>query len=724
MRKICIPKGQRLYLLYTLCDGLALAHRALISHLNSDNSKLMTKDHSTPSTNRLAAESSPYLQQHASNPVEWYPWGEEALELAQRTKRPILLSIGYSACHWCHVMAHESFEDEATAAVMNELFVNIKVDREERPDLDRIYQTAHQILTRRGGGWPLTVFLTPDQIPFAAGTYFPNRPRYNMPGFTEVMRRIASFYHERPEDVAGQNRELLNILAHSNESGSVTTEFGSGALEAVLTALRGSIDSQYGGFGNAPKFPHCSDVELLLHSKTDQPIALHALRAMAAGGLMDQLGGGFFRYSVDERWEIPHFEKMLYDNGPLLALCADAWYVSRDTLMYEAAQHAAAWVLGEMQTAAGGYCATQDADSEGEEGKYYIWTPEEVREVVGSEVFPLLSSHFGLDQPANFEGHWHLRRYISIESLATEHGISDSDCRDTIEQGRISLLQQRGKRIPPGCDDKILTSWNALMVKGMTRAGRLLNCGAWVDSAENALGFIQRELWRDGRLLAVYKDGDARLMAYLDDYAYLIEALLEMLQTRWKSAHLEFATLLADQLLERFEDGTNGGFFFTASDHEALIHRPKPFMDESMPSGNGVAIRGLLRLGHLLNRMDYIEAAERTLKAGSDWLKRFPTAHGSLALALRDWHDGIETIIIRADEAHTALWSDCAIRLHTPTRQFYIIPTDTTELPEVLAAHPASPGGSVSICGGGRCSPPLTSVEDVERALNGKDSKG
>ncbi|MDX1654378.1 MAG: thioredoxin domain-containing protein, partial [Candidatus Competibacteraceae bacterium] len=431
-------------------------------------------EHSTEPSNRLTRETSPYLLQHAHNPVDWYPWGEEALERARREDRPILLSIGYSACHWCHVMAHESFEDQATAQVMNQLFVNIKVDREERPDLDKIYQQAFQLLNQRGGGWPLTVFLSPDDLtPFFAATYLPPEPRHGMPSFIELMRKIDQVYRDKRGDIRAQNQSLLQAL-RSGPSRMAKTGYAvnPAPLREARDQLIKSFDTVNGGFGGAPKFPHPTSIERLMRhwawsaadgepDREAETVARLTLRRMAEGGIYDHLGGGFCRYSVDSQWMIPHFEKMLYDNGPLLTLYSEAWRATQDPLFKRAAEETADWVLREMRDHAnGGFYSTLDADSEGQEGKFYVWDRQEVQALLSEEEYAVFAPHFGLDRPANFEGRWHLHSFKDLDQVAREAGLTPQEARVRLDSARKKLFQVRGRRVWPGRDDKILTAWN------------------------------------------------------------------------------------------------------------------------------------------------------------------------------------------------------------------------------------------------------------------------
>jgi uncharacterized protein YyaL (SSP411 family) len=577
--------------------------------------------------NLLSGETSPYLLQHADNPVAWLPWGEAALAQAREQDRPILLSVGYSACHWCHVMAHESFEDEATAAVMNRLFVNIKVDREERPDLDQIYQTAHQLLTGRAGGWPLTMFLTPDGTPFFGGTYFPPGPRHGLPGFADLCQRIDEAWRTRRHDIAAQNRELLAVLNRPAPT-QVPGELNERPLALLRALLLGSLDREHGGFGGAPKFPHPTDLAFLLHRKGDgdaQEAALLTLRRMAQGGIHDQLGGGFCRYSVDDRWEIPHFEKMLYDNGPLLGLYADAWAATGDGYYREVAEGIAGWLLREMTSPEGAFYSSLDADSEGEEGRFYVWERSEVEHLLGPAKSALGVRCWGLDRPPNFEGrHWHLR----LAAAPTDEEAP------LLESARATLLAARERRVRPGCDDKILTAWNALMIEGLAHAARVFDRPDWLAAARRALDFLRQHHWQDGRLLATSRHGRAHLPAYLDDYAFLLAALLELLQAGHRPEDLDFARQIADALLERFEDRERGGFYFTAHDHEVLIQRPRTAHDNAQPSGNGVAILALQRLGNLLGDPRYLAAAQRALASFWPQLERQPGGCATLAMAL------------------------------------------------------------------------------------------
>ncbi len=685
----------------------------------------------SPRANRLIHETSPYLRQHAHNPVDWYPWGEEALDRARRSGKPILLSIGYSACHWCHVMAHESFEDEATARVMNELFVNIKVDREERPDLDKIYQNAFQLLHRRAGGWPLTMFLThDDHVPFVGGTYFPKTPRHSMPAFTEILRRVSAHYRQHSKELREQNQALLDALRAEMVAPSEAAALTAAPLQAGRDQLVRGFDPVHGGFGDAPKFPHPGGLERLLRhwvasaqgGQPDRPaetVVWHTLRRMARGGIYDHLGGGFYRYSVDAEWGIPHFEKMLYDNGPLLALYSQAWRATAEPLFRAVAEETGEWAMREMQAPDGGYYATLDADSEGEEGKFYRWTPDQVRELLTTEEYVAFAVCYGLEQPPNFENHaWHLRATAEPAELASRLGVEPAQVAAWLASARRALLEARARRIWPGRDEKVLTAWNGLMIKGMAAAGRHLGRMDFVASAERALDFIQTHLWRNGRLLAVHKDGQARLNAYLDDYAFLIDGILELLQCRWRGGDLDFALTLAEVLLDQFEDREAGGFFFTAHDHESLIQRPKPAHDDALPAGNGIAAQALSRLGHLAGRTAWLDAAERTLRWAWPTLQRIPTACNALLTALEEFLEPTQIVVLRGEGMALEAWRARCAQPCAPRRLTLAIPADAS-LPAGLLAERRVGAAPVTayVCSGLQCVSPIVVLAELELEL-------
>jgi uncharacterized protein len=693
-------------------------------HLNPDGSPRFT--------NRLIAETSPYLRQHAHNPVDWYPWGEEAFTRALQERKPVHLSVGYAACHWCHVLAAESFEDEATAQVLNELYINIKVDREERPDVDRIYQIAQQLLTQRSGGWPLTMFLTPDdRRPFFGGTYFPREARFGLPAFRELLLRVAQYYREHEAELRRQNEALLAAFAQLDPPPpEATAQMSDTPLRLCRQTLERTFDPRFGGFGGAPKFPHPKSLELLLRewrasADSDTP-DLHALymsgltlRRMGDGGINDQLAGGFCRYSVDEYWMIPHFEKMLYDNGSLLAVYADAYVATGDAFYGKVAAQTADWVRAEMQSPEGGYYSSLDADSEGHEGKFYVWNRDEVRSALTAEEYEAFAPRYGLDREPNFEGHWHLHVFRSVEDIASAVGQPAQRVEAVLSSARGKLLRQRAGRIRPGRDDKALASWNGLMIRGMAVAARALGREELTESAGRALEFVRRTLWREGRLLATYNDGRAHLNAYLDDYAFLADAVLELQQVRFRADELQFARELLEVILRHYTDERAGGFFFTSDDHEQLMHRPKSFGDDATPAGNGVAAFALQRMGYLLGEPRYLEAAERTVRAGWAVMEKYPQGHTSLLMALEEMLHPPEIVVLRGEQETIETWRRELARLYSPRRMLLAIPADTADLPAAIAEKVPRGPAVAYVCRGNVCGEPITSFPDLTEALRG-----
>ncbi len=673
-------------------------------------------------TNRLAHETSPYLRQHAGNPVEWYPWGEEALRRARDEQKPILLSVGYSACHWCHVMAHESFEDPEVAAVMNRHFVNIKVDREERPDLDQIYQSAHFLLTRRSGGWPLTMFLTADQKPFFGGTYFPKTPGYGMPGFVDVLARVVEAFRERRAEIETQNTSLLEALASIQPGKSATAQdLHDGPLSAAIEDLASSFDETEGGFGAAPKFPHPAELDFCLRFGDRAPRvrqhALFTLEKMAQGGIYDQLGGGFCRYSVDRYWVIPHFEKMLYDNGPLLALYADAWVLTGNALYKRVAEETADWVMREMQSQEGGYYSSLDADSEHEEGKFYVWRREEIAALLSESEYGVVAQYYGLQQAPNFENRaWHLHVSKPLAEVSAALGLEQSDAGKLLDGARMKLFAAREKRVRPGRDDKVLGSWNALMIQGMARATRVFGRADWLASAQRAADFIFARMLTPDRLLATYKDGRAHLNAYLDDHAFLLACLVELLQAQFRAEDLAAARALADALIARFEDREAGGFFFVSHDHERLILRPKSGHDNATPSGNGVAAHALARLGHLLGDSRYVSASERTLRAFFPAMCERPTGYATLCLALAEVLEPTRTVILRGSQPALGEWQSALAGHYVPGTITLALDREVDGLPASLD-KPAASGVNAYVCQGVTCLAPVDTMAGLQKLL-------
>ena len=576
-------------------------------------------------TNRLAQEASPYLRQHAENPVDWYPWGEEALRAAREADKPILLSIGYAACHWCHVMAHESFEDPETADLMNRHFINIKVDREERPDLDSIYMSAVVALTGQGG-WPMTVALTPDGRPFFGGTYYPPTPRHGLPAFRQVLLALAEAWQERRGDVEGSAGEIAD---HLRQTALAETQGSGGALnddliDQALNGLLRSFDSRLGGFGRAPKFPPSMTLEFLLrvYAGRGDSMSLHmaerTLEAMAHGGLYDQLGGGFARYSTDERWLVPHFEKMLYDNALLARVYLHAWQVAGKPLYRRVVEETLDFVQREMRHERGGFYSSYDADSEGEEGKFYVWTADEIRAALGDEAARFMAA-YGVSEGGNWEGH---------NILHVAEDLSGGGHLTGLEEARRKLFEIRARRVPPGLDDKVLTAWNGLMLAAFAEAGRVLDRPDYTATAVANAEFLYATMRRDdGRLLRSWQAaaGDARYNAYLEDYAFLADGLLALYETTFDPRWFAWARELANLMLAHFSDPA-GGFFDTSDDHEALLHRPKDVQDNATPSGNGMAAHVLLRLGLFTGEGRYRDTAERMVAGLYEPMARYPGA--------------------------------------------------------------------------------------------------
>ena len=571
--------------------------------------------------NRLANETSPYLLQHAENPVDWYPWGEEALARARAEDKPLLVSIGYSACHWCHVMERESFEDPQVAAAMNERYVCVKVDREERPDVDAIYMDALQAMTGHGG-WPLNAFLRPDGVPFYAGTYYPPQPRQGMPSWSQVLEGVAHAWREQREEIEQASQTILPRLQGAAVLQPPGGEVSQRALDEAVTALRRGYDAEHGGWGGAPKFPQASTIEFLLR-RGEREMALHALRRMASGGMYDQVGGGFARYSVDARWIVPHFEKMLYDNALLARAYLHGWQVSGESLFLRVVTETLDWALRELRQEEGGFASALDADSEGVEGKFYVWTPEQVRAALPEDLAAAALQHFAILPGGNFEG-------ASIPVRATP----DPERLDQIKAG---LLAAREQRVRPGLDDKRLTAWNALMISALAEAGAVLERADYLDAAVAAAEFIARDMRdADGRLLRTYNRGRAKIPAYLEDHAFLLEASITLYEATFDDSWFAQARALADEILDRFADPERGGFFAVAADHE-LVARRKELEDAPIPSGGSSATFGLLRLAALTGDARYAEAAEGTIALLHALAPQHPTAFGHLLQAV-DFH--------------------------------------------------------------------------------------
>jgi len=678
-------------------------------------------------TNRLSDETSPYLRHHATNPVDWYPWGPVALERARNEKRPILLSIGYSACHWCHVMERESFEDEQTARLMNENFINIKVDREERPDIDHIYMSAVQLLAGRGG-WPLTVFLTPEGKPFYGGTYFPPEDRYGTPGFRRVLLTVAEAFRERPQDIESTVGQLMAHLERSDHCEAEDSTPGSDLVSDAATRLARAYDARYGGLGGAPKFPNISVFELFLHTHRNSADAdyldmvTHTLRQMAWGGIYDHLGGGFHRYSVDERWLVPHFEKMLYDNAQLVPLYLSAYQVTGDLFFATVARETIDYVLREMKDPDGGFYSTQDADSEGEEGKFFVWDESEVRKILGDELADIACRYWDVTDAGNFEGHNILHISLDLDKLATMFQRDVGELRLLLGEARARLFAARARRVRPARDEKILTAWNGLMISALAKATELFNEEGDLQAAREAAAFVQKHLQRGDRLLSTYKDGEANLNGYLDDYAFFVAALLDLFEAVQEPAYLDRAIELTETMIAHFWDGDGGGFFFTSDDHEELIVRTKVSFDGSIPSGNSVAVRNLLRLYHYTGQASYLEHAEATLRlfSGSMREQPFPQANMLVALDFYTRHPYEIVVVTDPDVPAGKILVEQIRRTYLPNRTLTVVPPGgDVRLPSAAEGKGQVDGKpTVYVCRDMSCSPPVTSWSDLRPLLS------
>ncbi len=590
-------------------------------------------------TNRLTHETSPYLLQHAHNPVDWYPWGPDALEAAKAADKPILLSIGYSACHWCHVMERESFENPEIAALMNDNFINIKVDREERPDLDHIYQNVVQMLTSQGG-WPLTAFLTPDQEAFYGGTYFPPDDRYGRPGFPRVLQSIAEAYHQRKQDVAKSVEQIREGLQKLTSFSASTDDLTPTSLELAARGLANNVDMVHGGFGTQPKFPNPTSLDFLLRfwrasgNTNFLNMVTLAMEKMGNGGIYDQLGGGFHRYSTDTHWLVPHFEKMLYDNAQLLPLYLSLYQITGEEFYTRIARESLSYLQREMYQPGGGFYATQDADSEGEEGKFFVWTHDEVEALLGEDS-RLFCRYYDITEAGNWEhGNSIPHLTISLEQLATLFSSDVDDVTARINTAKATLFTVREQRIKPFRDEKILTAWNGLMITGMVQAYNVLGDEDALTSARETIAFLRQYMLQEGRLLRTYKDGQAKLNAYLDDYAFFGAALLDTFEATGDTDYFDLAETLTTTMVEEFWDDEQGGFFFTGTSHETLITRTKSAFDQAIPSGNAIATKNLLRLYHYTGRAEYLYKAERVLHIFKTYMEQQPFGFGSLLTAL------------------------------------------------------------------------------------------
>jgi uncharacterized protein len=680
--------------------------------------------------NRLINEQSPYLRQHAYNPVDWYPWSEEALARAKAENKPIMLSIGYSACHWCHVMERESFEDDAIARLINDNFIPIKVDREERPDLDQIYMDAVQLISGRGG-WPLTMFLAPDGRPFFGGTYYPPADRGRMPGLPRVLLAVAKAYKEGAKEVTHNLDKLTEALGAMGTYQAADGDLKPDLPAAAARGLAQHYDSVNGGIGGAPKFPNTFVFALFLRvfaSDGDESMAeavRHTLKKMARGGIYDQIGGGFHRYSVDERWLVPHFEKMLYDNALLVPLYLDAGRALNEPEFMDVARDILEYVTREMTSAEGGFYSSQDADSEGVEGKFFLWTPEEVEEVVDAELSEIAERYFDITVEGNFEDANILHRTIEPADAARMFKKSEDEIASALRTIREKLFAAREKRIKPGRDDKVLTAWNAMMISAFAAGARALHEPRYLATATRVLDFIMTKMWDGHALKRSYKDGAARFNAYLEDYALLTSAMLDVYEASLDRKYVEQARTLADIMLARFLDREKGGFFFTSDDHEQLITRSKAVFDGSTPSGNSAAVMALLRLYGYTGDERYRAEAARTLRLLRELIEKQPFGFSHMLEAVDLYQHGpVEVVLVgERSDPELAQWLERLALLYVPNLALFVAdPKDGAAdfVPEAVRGKSQLDGKVTAyICREHVCTAPMTSYKALETELIG-----
>jgi len=682
--------------------------------------------------NRLGHEKSPYLIQHADNPVDWYPWGDEAFKKAKEEDKPIFLSIGYATCHWCHVMAHESFEDVEVAGLLNKYFVSIKVDREERPDIDNIYMTVCQALTGRGG-WPLSVFMTPEAKPFYAGTYFPKTGRMGMPGIMDILNQIASLWEKDRSSLISDSEKITDLIRPKPDSKEVSHSLGDDTLKKGYESLKDSFDSINGGFGSQPKFPTPHQLTFLLrwHKRNPDSGALKmvekTLETMSGGGIFDQIGFGFHRYSVDAKWLVPHFEKMLYDQAMLAMAYTEAFQVTGNDSFAETAKEIFTYVLRDMTAPEGGFYSAEDADSEGKEGLFYIWTPKEVEKHLGKDPGKLFCRFYDITEKGNFEdGDSIANMPVSYERFAESDGISLPELKKTLESAREKLFSVRKQRIHPLKDDKILTSWNGLMIAAFAKGYQVFGDRAYADAAKGAAGFILKKLkTKDGRLLRRYRQGDAAYPGYLDDYAFMVWGLIDLYEATFEVAWLEEAVLLNKSMMDIYWDKEDGGLFFTGEGNEKLIMRSKEIYDGAIPSGNSVAALNLLRLGRMTGSVDLEQKAEQLIKTFAAQVTSYPAAYTQLLAALDFMIGPAKELVIAGDTGNEATQS----MVNTIQNEF--LPNKVVLLkhqgeegkrlanlsPFVEAMNPVNRKPTVYVCEQYTCNSPISDIRDLEKVL-------
>jgi len=672
--------------------------------------------------NNLIHETSPYLLQHAENPVNWYGWNDEALQKAKDENKPIFLSVGYSACHWCHVMAHESFENNDVAEFMNKNFVNIKVDREERPDIDDIYQKACQITTGQGG-WPLSVFLTPDQKPFYVGTYFPVLDSYGRPGFGSICRQLAQAWNEKPKDIEKSAESFIHAL-NKTEKITVPTKLERTLLDEAAMNLFQLGDPTYGGFGSAPKFPNAANISFLFRysQMANLPkfneFALKTLNKMAKGGIFDQIGGGFHRYSTDTKWLVPHFEKMLYDNALMSVNYCEAYQITKDQFYLDILQKTLDFVLREMTSPEGGFYSAYDADSEGVEGKFYVWSKKEIKEILGSDA-DLFCLYFDVTDGGNWEGNSILCNNLNTSTIAFNFGISEQEVCEIINSCSKKLLEIRSKRISPGLDDKVLVSWNSLMITAFAKGYRITNDVRYLDAAKNCIAFIEKSLFVNDNLLRTYKNGTAKINGYLEDYSYFVNALLDVFEIEPDSKYLKLALKLGHHLIDHFWDSENNSFFMTSDNHEKLIIRPKSNYDLSLPSGNSVSSFVMLRLYHLSQKQSFLDISIKIMESQAQIAAENPFGFGYLLNTLSLYLEKpIEITVINSENSEL-----CKSLLTNYLPNSFMVTIQNSDQLNSLSEYPFFSGKSfeektsVFICKNFSCSLPLHTLDEVNSKL-------
>ncbi len=691
-------------------------------------------------TNRLIKETSPYLLQHAHNPVDWYPWSEEAFEQAKKENKPVFLSVGYSACHWCHVMEHESFEDEETAMLMNKLFINIKIDREERPDVDIIYMNFVQMISGHGG-WPMSVFMTPDKKPFFGGTYFPNTRRYNMPSFKDVLTSVNRLYTEKKEDVLKDIDIIVANLQHINEFKPVEGELSAAPINKALVQLENYFDSYNGGFGQQPKFPNTFNLELFLrkYQNTKERKYLDmvelTMKKMSNGGIYDHLGGGFFRYSVDDHWLIPHFEKMLYDNALLIKLLLEVYQITGNIFYRDKASESLEYVIREMTQESGGFYSTQDADSEGEEGKFYAWKFDEITDILGTKDGEIFCKYYGVTKHGNFEhGKSNLNVEQTVSELAKELKLNVDELSESIKKSKNILFDLRTKRVYPGKDTKILTSWNGLMISTFVKGYQVLKNDKYLEIARKSVNFIFENLYnipltpfkggasqetsfQECLLRRSYKDEQAKFNAYLEDYTFLTDALIDLYQATLEDKWLEKAKILNQTTIDQFWDEKDGGFFFTGKNHEELIVRTKEIVDHSIPAANTVAVKNLLRLARLTENKEFVNKAEQTFKTFSTTISKYSTGVSSMLCAL-DYHlkSPMDAVLVGKNLEEIKPFIEKLNESFNPEMLIYFLNTEKQDLSLEIHKEKVSISEKPTayICHNFVCLKPVTSSEEIK----------